>query len=105
MSQSGAERIASERRRQQHTEGFTEDHDDEHCFGELSGAAASYATLACRQIGSGMAEAEMKAPPGQTWRWHYDWWKPSVDPLRNLEKAGALIAAEIDRLLRERQAK
>jgi hypothetical protein len=25
------------------------------------------------------------------------WWKPST-PVRNLEKAGALIAAEIDRL-------
>ena len=31
-----------------------------------------------------------------------EWWKPSADPVRNLEKAGALIAAEIDRLLRQR---
>jgi hypothetical protein len=30
------------------------------------------------------------------------WWKPSTDPIRNLERAGALIAAEIDRLERAR---
>lgn len=30
------------------------------------------------------------------------WWKPSRDPIRDLEKAGALIAAEIDRHLRAR---
>ena len=30
-----------------------------------------------------------------------EWWKPSIDPVRNLAKAGALIAAEIDRLQRQ----
>jgi hypothetical protein len=34
------------------------------------------------------------------WPWDQDWWKPSPDPIRNLVKAGALIAAEIDRLQR-----
>lgn len=28
------------------------------------------------------------------------WWKPSDDPIRNLVKVSALIAAEIDRLKR-----
>jgi hypothetical protein len=37
-----------------------------------------------------------------SWPWDYDWWKPSDDPIRNLTKAGALIAAEIDRLNRLR---
>lgn len=32
------------------------------------------------------------------WPWSADWWKPSEDEFRNLEKAGALIAAEVDRL-------
>jgi hypothetical protein len=32
------------------------------------------------------------------WPWNDDDWKPSPDPIRNLVKAGALIAAEIDRL-------
>lgn len=35
------------------------------------------------------------------WPWATDWWKPSDDPITNLVRAGALIAAEIDRLLRE----
>lgn len=34
------------------------------------------------------------------WPWDVSWWKPSADPERNLVKAGALIAAEIDRLHR-----
>jgi hypothetical protein len=32
------------------------------------------------------------------WPWEGEWWKPSTDPVRNLVKAGALIASEIDRL-------
>lgn len=35
-----------------------------------------------------------------SWPWDEEWWKPSEDPVRNLVKAGALIAAEIDRLQR-----
>ena len=34
------------------------------------------------------------------WPWSDKWWKPSDDPVRNLVKAGALLAAEIDRLQR-----
>ena len=35
------------------------------------------------------------------WPWDRKWWKPTPDNrIRELEKAGALIAAEIDRLLR-----
>ena len=34
------------------------------------------------------------------WPWNESWWKPTPDNrIRDLEKAGALIAAEIDRLL------
>lgn len=33
------------------------------------------------------------------WPWMQSAFKPSADPIRNLEKAGALIAAEIDRRL------
>lgn len=35
------------------------------------------------------------------WPWDKEWWKPSKDQVRNLVKAGALIAAEIDRLQRK----
>jgi hypothetical protein len=34
------------------------------------------------------------------WPWDNKYWKPSEDKVRNLVKAGALIAAEIDRLQR-----
>lgn len=34
------------------------------------------------------------------WPWADSWWKPSTDPVRNLVKAGALVAAEIDRYQR-----
>ena len=33
-----------------------------------------------------------------SWPWDFKWWKPSDDPVKDLIKAGALIAAEIDRL-------
>lgn len=36
--------------------------------------------------------------------WDAEWWKPSADPIRNLEKAGALLAAGIDRLIALRPA-
>jgi hypothetical protein len=33
------------------------------------------------------------------WPWEASWWKPSqTDRIKELAKAGALIAAEIDRL-------
>jgi len=50
---------------------------------------------------NGKLEGEFwKLSPPAAWPWEWDQWKPSLDPIRNLEKAGALIAAEIDRLRR-----
>lgn len=40
-----------------------------------------------------MTDADLNAP----WPWDADAWKPTQDPIRQLVKAGALIAAEIDR--------
>jgi hypothetical protein len=40
--------------------------------------------------------------PPDDWPWDWRFWKPSVDPIRDLVKAGALIAAEIDRLQRKK---
>lgn len=98
----GAERIAAERQRQIEVEGYTAQEDEEYIDGELAGAGAAYAELAHRQIAEAPLFSIKGRPPGQTWRWGHAAWRPSEDPLRNLEKAGALIAAEIDRLLRER---
>lgn len=95
----GAELIAAERRRQVEQEGWTPEHDDEHDDGQLISAAREYASTALKQVSLRFVEVDAKAPTA-AWPWHLDWWNPSDDPVRNLAKAGALIAAEIDRLQR-----
>lgn len=84
--------IAAERRRHVTAEGWTPEHDDEHAHGEMAIAAACYALPRCRERTDLQASA---------WPWAREWWKPTPDDrVRELVKAGALIAAEIDRLLR-----
>ena len=100
----GIERIAAERKRQIEQEGFDDRHDDQYGHQELPMAAACYTMMAEILTRSGDEEWRKKtaeeAMPPIKWPWDYRWWKPSPDPIRNLEKAGALIAAEIDRLER-----
>ena len=100
----GADLIAAERRRQIEAEGWTPEHDDEHAHAELSAAAAEYLRVAHMAVRwSQPPEPDADPVPygrGGRWPWHISWWKPSQDPIRNLVKAGALIAAEIDRLHR-----
>lgn len=92
----GVDLIAAERQRQIEVEGWTPEHDDsEHRYGDLTQAAVSYAQNAICQI------QHSDYPRPLSWPWAFSWWKPSTDPIRNLVKAGALIAAEIDRLQRE----
>lgn len=79
--------VLAERQRQTCAEGWTPEHDDEHQLGELSQAAACYASQAFGQYGI-----------SAFWPWAAKWWKPSQDPRRNLEKAGALILAEMERI-------
>jgi hypothetical protein len=86
----GSELIAKERRRQVEAEGWTPEHDDDHTAFEMTGAAICYAKLAAGQ----------KLSLRRWWPWSLDWWKPEPGRVRNLVKAGALIAAEIDRLMR-----
>ena len=93
----GIELIAAERERQITAEGWTTAHDDEHTDGSLSEAADSYIQAAGTQMRGGCG---WHVEP-QNWPWQSEWWKPSDDPVRNLVKAGALIAAEIDRLSRQ----
>jgi hypothetical protein len=79
--------------------GFNVAHDDEHCMGELAAAAICYAVLA---VDKEIREVESTdAFMFEWWPMEKEWWKPSEDNVRNLVKAGALIAAEIDRLQRE----
>jgi len=99
----GADLIAAERRRQIDAEGWTPEHDDRHVMGEMLMAATSYQSIAQASIVATALGSEFDAanqPPTSIWPWHPEWWKPSDDPVRNLVRAGALIAAEIDRLQR-----
>ncbi len=94
---SGIELIAAERERQQALEGWSPEHDDLHDKGQMAISAARYAL---EDIGvfphrGPAARYTLK----ELWQWESCWWKPK-DPIRNLARAGALIAAEIDRRLR-----
>lgn len=94
----GVELIADERLRQVAEEGYADFHDDTHDRGELAAAAESY-LIAAEFI------VTRNKPVGCSpsfWPWSEESWKPSTDPVRNLVKAGALIAAEIDRLQRKK---
>lgn len=86
--------VLAERERQVTKEGWTPEHDDKHGNGDLAAAAACY-SLASR----------WNACPPFLWPWDSEWWKQSADPRRNLEKAGALILAEIERIDRAAIAK
>ena len=97
----GAQLIADERRRQIEGEGWTSEHDDAHLSAELTNAACAYAETAALQVYRDEEKPAIELAP-DCWPWHTEWWKPSDDPVRNLVKAGALIAAEIDRILRLR---
>lgn len=85
--------IAHERRRQVEAEGWTMEHDDEHSDGAMADAAGTYALHAHEDRGYSPA----------WWPWEDTWWKPSDNPSRNLEKAGALTLAEMERLARAEQ--
>ena len=97
----GSELIAAERARQISVEGWTPDHDEKHSRGELTDAAMCYNLAADGMVQRGwtveQAKAEMLA---FCWPWEPEWCKPAPTAIRNYVKAGALIAAEIDRLQR-----
>jgi hypothetical protein len=69
---------------------------------QLAIAGLSYASVAASQVR--LRDGYVKERLPIYWPWDQEWWKPSDDPIRNLAKAGALIAAEIDRLQRKAEA-
>mgnify|MGYP001338024131 CR=1 FL=1 len=94
----GIELIAEERKRQVEKEGWSSEHDDKHSYSELARAAACYAipswfTHSRRMVFS-------------IWPFEPEFFKRTADNrVRDLVKAGALIAAEIDRLNRAEEAR
>jgi hypothetical protein len=85
-SWTGIGRIAAERQRQITREGHTHEHDASHAHGELRDAATAYLIFS----------ADPYTARG-LWPWDPESFKPSDDESLNLVKAGALIAAELDR--------
>jgi hypothetical protein len=93
----GIELIAAERNRQISKEGWTTTHDDEHKWGELAIAASCYALNHTDASVNNLHTTNLDG-----WPWDRMWWKPK-SPIKDLVRAGALICAEIDRMLRNEQ--
>lgn len=98
--------VLTERQRQQDAEGWTPEHDDGHCGGEMARAAVAYVLW-----GAGSPAGPVTPLPGATpellvpgWPWSADWWKPTTRR-SDLVKATALLLAEIERLDRAEAAK
>jgi len=99
----GAALIVAERVRQICEEGWTPEHDAGHMPDDLARAATCYAMpsrmrqeILTREY---TADTLDKDWPISIWNWGEECWKPTPDDrVRELVKAGALIAAEIDRI-------
>lgn len=116
----GIELIAEERQRQINVKGYNRDHDLCHDVEEFLGAAVSYAIphtgrpirdvtddLDCQPPYAVIIDYpsedgsihKMRLLPPPMWPWDWQYWHPTPsDRIRELAKAGALIAAAIDRL-------
>ncbi|WP_274754765.1 MULTISPECIES: hypothetical protein [Comamonas] len=98
--------VLAERKRQIESEGWKTERDDVYDTGEMALAAACYAahSASCAAIkaphtarGVFVRTRSAQDFVGEMWPWSADWWKPSGHR-RNLEKAAALILAEIERI-------
>lgn len=113
----GIELIAEERQRQISIEGYDVNHDSQHDFRELTSAASTYIdaailTAKSKEIGNSDEASISWHKDNEPFEWNYlklgwPWeeesFKPTT-PLEDLIKAGALIAAAIDRLQKEPKA-
>lgn len=117
LNLSGAELIAKERQRQIEKEGYTPEHDNQHIEGELAYAAICYANPKKKFIRK-REQGNLEAPvvkfengpdgPGEYyvlpetyWPFAIKDWKPVLGSrLREISKAGAMLAAEGDRIRR-----
>jgi len=107
VTKSGIELIAEERQRQIEVEGYSAQHDSLHNNRKLIHAANTYLksadlTLHSKEYSPSDPWHQTNLPfyrneIKRTWPWEEESFKPSTD-IRDLVKAGALIAAAIDRL-------
>ncbi len=99
--------VIEERARQQTTEGYKPEHDDEHDLREIASAAMCYVQ---HYVGRSWVWAEFEdgparytgedAPDGWPENWGDEAWKPK-NPRRDLVRAAALLLAEIERIDRQ----
>ena len=87
----GAQLIADERKRQIEKEGWTLQHDSEHDVMEFIRAAKAYLMI-----------DEDFITRDCMWPWTGGFFKPK-DDIKDLVRAGALIAAAIDRLQKDKK--
>lgn len=85
----GVELIAEARKHQVVDEGFDAARDAQYTNNQLLTASECY----IKNVKNGGFQ---QSHPSIGWPWGAEWWKPGV-PIQDLAKAGALIAAEIDR--------
>ncbi|MES2995869.1 MAG: hypothetical protein V4733_03575 [Verrucomicrobiota bacterium] len=101
----GIELIAAERQRQIQKYGWSAAHDDSHEIGELREAAAAYMLLAEQGVelmhGQEAYRQAARRNAIDMWPWDDASFDPDSPRLECLIKAGALIAAEIDRISRQ----
>ncbi len=100
----GIDLIAEERKRQIEIKGYDESHDAEHRVTELIDAAMAYVDAArtdymneTEGLHPELLEQHYDSIKQLTWRWGDESFKPTTC-IKDLIKAGALIAASIDRL-------
>jgi hypothetical protein len=98
----GVQLIEEERARQVNEEGYTPSDDDRWFNGELANAASCYAETPGTKLISINKHWDIYYRRMHRWPFDDKMWKPTPkDRIRELIKAGALIAAEIDRLKRK----
>ena len=110
----GIELIAEERQRQIEIEGYTDDHDFKHNPRDFVHAAKTYLmssdlTLYSKEFSPSNNWHQTNEPfyrneIERSWPWEQESFKPTSD-IQDLIKAGALIAAAIDRLQMQKEEK
>jgi len=101
MKKTGVELIAIERKRQIEELGYDYAHDHLYADEQLAKAGAVYALPnKLRELWWGNDWASITR---RFWPWDWKYWKPTPDDrIKELAKAGALIAAQIDWINNER---
>lgn len=95
----GVELIAEERKEQIEKHGYTATEDDTRHNGGLAAGGAAYALYVAQKRGMNIGGAD---PVGDLWMFPIRTFKAGDDHLKTLAKAGAMIAAEMDKIIRER---